>query len=617
MMTKLAFATLKYRRKDFVVLFTGLLVAVAIFAMFSTLAHNEAFLKGNTPLGMIVFIFYFGQVLLGGMTLVYLNFANRFLLQLRQREYGLLMMLGATKGQVGQLLLRETLLIGGVSLVFGSLIGVGLSWLAGQILTQLLHTPLSNWQIINGDGLLVTVIFFVGVFLLSGLWNSWRLHRTNVQQLLVADEQAEALPKFTPLQAILGVAGIVILVASFYVLASVKHTGMFGLVTATILNVLGTYWVTSAALTLILTRLQRLNASYHGLRRFTLGQLLFRLAAFKRILTIVTVMFALALGALSVGRGFQLVIPLYTNSQAAYTLSLHEPTAKDARRVAELTGKVTSQTYHYKINEQGLVSWRASEFDAQPLPVVQGDPQTILASGHPERYHRTVTSAGLAKQDRYLHDFSWQTALNYDKKAQVAYLNKVREPQLLTDKKFSKITGRTRTIQLLEVVDVDANRAVLDKISAAQAQRLGVKTMDLDGAYPFQSLLTTLYGGLEFLGFFLAIAFLMMLASTLMFKVLSNVALDARRYHILTMIGASRGQRQRALLLEIGVIFATPLILGGLDVYFGLPVFKEFLPNPYLGLPSAVVVIGGLYVAYYVLTVWLYQRLLRQAQRQN
>lgn len=50
-----------------------------------------------------------------------------------------------------------------------------------------------------------------------------------------------------------------------------------------------------------------------------------------------------------------------------------------------------------------------------------------------------------------------------------------------------------------------------------------------------------IFSGFEFMGFFLGIAFLTMLASCLMFKILSGANSDIMRYTMLRKIGARNG----------------------------------------------------------------------------
>lgn len=118
--------------------------------------------------------------------------------------------------------------------------------------------------------------------------------------------------------------------------------------------------------------------------------------------------------------------------------------------------------------------------------------------------------------------------------------------------------------------------------------------------------------GFEFMGFFLGIAFLTMLASTLMFKVLSGAASDKMRYEMLYKIGTRRKVLKQSIRHEIGVLFLLPGILGVIDVLFGLRLFTALLPHPYMGfwVPFSIFIV--LYFIYYAVTVKLYENLVLQ-----
>ena len=103
-MFSIAMKSLRSKWRDYLVLFVGLMVSAAIFYMFSAIALNKEFLLANSTTGIIVLVFTIGEFLLGLITFVYLNFANSFLLRLRQAEYGLMSMLGAKRKQIGMLI---------------------------------------------------------------------------------------------------------------------------------------------------------------------------------------------------------------------------------------------------------------------------------------------------------------------------------------------------------------------------------------------------------------------------------------------------------------------------------------------------------------------------------
>lgn len=95
MLFKLSMSGLKSKLKDYIVLLVGLVMSISIFYMFQTLALNEAFLKENSTIGQIGFVFQAGSFLLAIITFFYILYANSFLLSLRQKEFGMYMMLGA------------------------------------------------------------------------------------------------------------------------------------------------------------------------------------------------------------------------------------------------------------------------------------------------------------------------------------------------------------------------------------------------------------------------------------------------------------------------------------------------------------------------------------------
>lgn len=152
----IALKSLRSKWRDYIVLFVGLIISAAIFYMFSAMANNKAFLESNSIVSQISIIFVIGEILLGIITFVYLNFANAFLLRLRQSDYGLMSMLGASKKQISSLLLRETLSIGVISTIIGIVLGFALTSLSSSYLIKLLGIELTHWQSISIKSVVIT-----------------------------------------------------------------------------------------------------------------------------------------------------------------------------------------------------------------------------------------------------------------------------------------------------------------------------------------------------------------------------------------------------------------------------------------------------------------------------
>jgi putative ABC transport system permease protein len=127
------------------------------------------------------------------------------------------------------------------------------------------------------------------------------------------------------------------------------------------------------------------------------------------------------------------------------------------------------------------------------------------------------------------------------------------------------------------------------------------------GTYPAYLVLSGIYGGLEFIGYFLGIAFLAMLASCLMFKILSGTRQDTVRYNLLNKVGTRRSLMKKSINNEIFVLFALPGILGVIDVLFGLQMFKPLLHDPYYHIQYPIIIFVVVYLIYYLLTTWIYK----------
>lgn len=188
MLWKLSLTGIKSRLRDYLVLFSGLVMASAIFYMFESMASNEAFLKSNTIVAATVIIFRFGSVLLGIITFVYILYANSFLMTMRQKDYAMFMMLGAKGRKIAQMIFSETFLVGIAATLVGSAVGVGLTSIVHRLLVDQLDLNISHFTPFSIHGLLITVLFFAVLFLLAAVVNAFSIVKKPILALIRADQ---------------------------------------------------------------------------------------------------------------------------------------------------------------------------------------------------------------------------------------------------------------------------------------------------------------------------------------------------------------------------------------------------------------------------------------------
>lgn len=111
------------------------------------------------------------------------------------------------------------------------------------------------------------------------------------------------------------------------------------------------------------------------------------------------------------------------------------------------------------------------------------------------------------------------------------------------------------------------------------------------------------------MGFFLGLAFLTMMASILMFKILSGANNDIRRYDSLRKLGVRRRLLEKSIYREILIVFLFPGILGLAHVLIGMRIFTFILEDPYYRLWVSLLIFLIIYGGYYFFTVHLYRKI--------
>ncbi|HIZ96200.1 MAG TPA: FtsX-like permease family protein [Candidatus Ligilactobacillus excrementavium] len=596
MLRKLAFTGIKSRLRDYLVLFTGLVISSGVFYMFEALATNPQFLKSSTNgMSAASFIFQFGSVLLTVISLVYIFYANSFLLSMRQHDYGIFMMLGAKPSKIGHLILTETLVIGLISSVVGVILGCILTASLGSYLMKnILQNDIASFQAVYLPAILITLGLYLALFVIAGLINRRKLTKTPILELLKKDSQPNR-PQLKPInqiiQVILGVGSLAI---GYYVMANLIKFGALGIPIALVTIVLGSYFLFNAVFVWLVVLLKKSKWAQRGINNFTLSQLGFRIRNYTKILATVSILFALALGAITVGMGFGKDMDLYTQGTSAYTMGIKDPSRAVKKKVADLN---TEKKVSYVQKQRGnTVYYLKDEFNNKPFQKTD---------------NKWVKEASKGKNVNISYKNYDGNKLQKDPSALYSYQQDFEDDvKVVSGDEFKKIQAPRQELYLFRVKDIKHNKSDLDQIvKTAYPKNYQKMRTGIPGEYSSYLAALEIFGGFEFMGFFLGIAFLAMLASCLMFKILSGANSDKHRYEMLNKLGVRRKVLRRSISREIMVLYALPGILGIVHVLFGLQLFKTLLLAPYRGIWLPFLIFIVLYLIYYLITVKLYERI--------
>ena len=621
MLWKLSLTGIKSRFKDYLVLFSGLTFASAIFYMFMTLATNPAFLKGSLSIAFQItqIVFGFGIALLSIITFVYIVYANSFLLSMRQKDYGMYMMLGARTSKIGRLIFTETLVVGLLATLLGTVLGVALTQGVSSILISQLGLQIHKFVGFYLPALLWTIAFFAILFFLAAFWNRHKLVKSNIINLLHEDQKPVKLHRNKLWKFIEALLGIALLATGYWAMMHAAKLGTKTVPIAFFTIVFGSYFTFDSFFTAIIDLLRKnLSFKYRKLHSFTLGQLKFRLSDYTRILSTVSLLFALALGAITVGLNFNNMTEQAMQS-TYYDVVLYNRNQKVDNQLKKVSVKSTTH-FDYKM----VVESKGKEKN-----------RVLYISENQLKNNKIMYQHYSRKNDVNHYDTRRLTVNDFkNKKSDVAAEGKYQlvsltpyidaQAKVVSQAQYDQIKAKVNKIELLRVNNFRSNFNNIEKlqklsvnqmISSPEAEKDGINVNLSNSKSAQYRLVSSMTSGFEFMGFFLGLAFLAMLASTLMFKVLSGANSDKPRYQMLWKVGTRKSLLKSSITKEIGILFALPAVLGVVDVLFGLQLFKSILGmNTYDKLWIPFTIFGVLYVIYYLLTVILYQHIVLQKE---
>ena len=621
MLWKLSLTGIKSQFKDYLVLFSGLTFASAIFYMFMTLATNPAFLKGSLSIAFKItqIVFGFGIALLSIITFVYIVYANSFLLSMRQKDYGMYMMLGARTSKIGRLIFAETLVVGLLATLLGTVLGVGLTQEVSSVLISQLGLQIHKFVGFYLPALLWTIAFFAILFFLAAFWNRHKLVKSNVINLLHEDQKPVKLHRNKLWKFIEAILGIALLAIGYWAMMHAAKLGTKTIPIAFFTIVFGSYFTFDSFFTAIIDLLRKnLAYKYKKLHSFTLGQLKFRLSDYTRILSTVSLLFALALGAITVGLNFNNMTEQSMQS-TYYDVVLYGHNKKVDNQLKKVSVKSTTPfDYKMVVEGKGKEKNRVLYISENQLENNKIMYQRYSRKNGMNHYDtRRITVNDLKnKKSSPVNDAEYQLmSLTPYAGAQV---------KVVSQNQYNQVNAKENKIELLRVNNFRSNFNNVEKLQNLSAtQMMSSPKVDKDAINVNLSnsksaqyrLVSSMTSGFEFMGFFLGLAFLAMLASTLMFKVLSGANSDKPRYQMLWKVGTRKSLLKASIAKEIGILFALPAALGVVDVLFGLQLFKSILGmNTYDKLWIPFTIFGVLYVLYYLLTVVLYQHIVLQKE---
>ena len=470
---------------------------------------------------------------------------------------------------VGLIELCATLIIGGLMIIAGIILGLDLASLIIKLFSGLIKPNVPNFNVINSflrinSGTQVVMLLAV-LIIVSGIVVIYRLTRTILNSL---EEDIPAFHKQKWLEIIALAAGLALVGGGYFILNLPVQSLFNPLLPAFVTIVAGTYLICYSLLSL-------LPATWFNKIKLTKGKTLLGLHHYAGVFTIISLLFALTMGALALGHDVN-AFPQDIKRGTYYDGVIASNTANIKNDVAQLKIK-KQQTYHYK-ETKGHFYFVRNELVDNPIKYVK-------STGRRNFQVKSIKLDQLNKNS--LADDSFRELVPNGFKNKIIALRSTAE--------LNKIKGKTKYLTLVQLNSFDRDWPFLLKIEHKRSQSSVVysRLYSSSKAASYQ-LALGMSKEMKILGYSLAFVFGASLIAIL----------------IILVKAAKRDQKlvnerlaQRIWQSKTGLLFFIPAIFGVFDVLFGLRFFNQVLPTAYYEVWLPIVLMLLAYFAIYLLTV--------------
>lgn len=307
---KLAYRNMKRSARDYLVYLLTMTVINALMYAFNSLIFQNG-LRGYFEVeGIMEVMIGLATVFIVLIVAWLIHYMVGFMLEKRSDEFGIYLLLGMEKKDVSSLYLKENLMLGGISFLLGSLLGILFQQVVEAVMFAMVWMEYRLHISFHGRTALMTLACFAGCYLLALFRCRWKFRKMNIKGLMDAKRQNEEIKEGREgaRRILLPVSVVFILVfwAWFERLQSVLGVSVFlvGLVVTIYLF----YWGISAWLICYVRG--RGALVYQGQNLFLLRQFAAKVRTMQFTMGTLTSLFTLAL----IGASLALMFSDYENT---------------------------------------------------------------------------------------------------------------------------------------------------------------------------------------------------------------------------------------------------------------------------------------------------------------
>ena len=475
--------------------------------------------------------------------------------------------------RIGLVELCATLIISSLMIIAGIILGLDLASLIIKLFSSLIKPDVPNFNVIISflkinSGMQV-VMLLAALIMLGGIVITLRLTRSTLSNLAEKEDTPAIFQKHSGLKIIEVVLGLILIVTGYFILNLPIQNLFDTLLPAFVTIVAGTYLICYSLLSW-------LPATWFGKINLTKGKTQQGLHHYAGVFTIISLLFALTMGALALSHDFN-AFSQDIKRGTYYDGVIVSNTANIKNDVAQLKIK-KQQTYHYKETKRHFYFVR-NELADNPIKYVK-------STGRSNFQVKSIKLDQLNKNSLAGNSFRELVPNSSQKEKTIA---------LCSTAELNKVKGKTKYLTLVQLNSFDRDWPFLLKIEHKRAQsNLAYSHLYSNSKAATYQLILGMSKEMKILGYSLAFVFGASLIAILIIAVKA-----AKRDQKFT----NERLAQRTWQSKTGLLFFIPAIFGVFDVLFGLRFFNQVLPTAYYEVWLPIVLMLLAYFAIYLLTV--------------
>ena len=636
---KLINSSFKRNLKVYVPYLISMTMLVAINYIFKAVEINRS-LKDLPSATVTKALMQTGSTFIILVTLAFMIYVNRFLWQQRQQEMSLYSMLGMTRHNLQVLTVIEKCYLLVISLFLGTLFGIifdRLTFLGFAHLLQIDHLsqPWIEWgAVIN------TIVIIGGFFLILMVIDLIKLFRLNPNELW--HPQQTKIARHGKFFTFAGLVGIAVLAYAYYLTITVKPriSALTTFMTAVFLVVIGTYLIFIAGSIIVLKLLQKNKGYYYRPRHFiAVSGMLQRMEQNGASLATICLLCSSVLVILFTSLTMYAGINDTVNSYAPRDLTII--TSQKLTAQQESTINSVAKKHHAQLNKPVTFTTSAPQYGYWENNhfINQGDLQNMtnqttntvitmstatynqitdkhvkLAANKaliysPAKEHRGALQIGTQKyQATHIYDFHYYFNPSHAIYSPIFIITNML-PANTTTINFTGINYHLN----------GSKKAHLNFENDLQAQ-LHLPNQVYSSRTNLRSQLTSLYGGIVFLGILISFALGITTTVVIYFKQITEGYEDQYRFKTMQQVGLSEKETTKSIHSQVLMVFMLPVVGAIINLCFAIPAIRQILIqfnfyNVRLMIIIAVsitFILLCLYFAIYGLTTRMYRKIVEQ-----